>query len=101
MEKDLSLWYEQPASKWEEALPKEFSEGSISGVCLRGGFELSMEWKDMKVTNWEITRRKAGNDHTTNDAGSKDERFSNTSNAGKGLTELTVLVNGEEQVLKL
>ncbi|WP_051200868.1 glycoside hydrolase family 95 protein [Butyrivibrio sp. XPD2002] len=83
------------------ALPKEFSEGSISGVCLRGGFELSMEWKDMKVTNWEITRRKSGNDHMTNDAGSKDERFSNTSNAGKGLTELTVLVNGEEQVLKL
>ncbi|SDB57510.1 alpha-L-fucosidase 2 [Butyrivibrio sp. INlla16] len=39
------------------ALPKAFSEGSVSGVCLRGGLMLSMTWKNMKVTSWDITRR--------------------------------------------
>lgn len=38
------------------ALPSMFSKGSVKGVRLRGGLELSMEWKDMKVTDWELKR---------------------------------------------
>ncbi len=40
------------------ALPKELSNGRVSGICLCGGLELSMEWKDMKVTSWNIINKK-------------------------------------------
>lgn len=59
------------------ALPKNFSEGSVKGLRLRGGYELSMEWKDMKVTAWDIMNIK-----------STDEK-----------REITVLVNGEKKSL--
>ena len=62
------------------ALPKAFSEGSVSGVCLRGGLVLSMTWKNMKVTEWEIQRR---NGIVSDEEG------------------ITVVVNGEAQRLKL
>lgn len=31
------------------ALPKQFGEGSVKGVLLRGGITLSMQWKNQKV----------------------------------------------------
>lgn len=31
------------------ALPKQFGDGSIEGVLLRGGITLTMQWKDQKV----------------------------------------------------
>ncbi len=40
------------------ALPKELSNGRVSGICLCGGLELSMEGKDMKVTSWNIINKK-------------------------------------------
>ena len=36
------------------ALPDRWQEGSISGLCARGGFEVSIEWKDKKVVKAEI-----------------------------------------------
>ncbi len=42
------------------ALPDEWSEGRFDGVCARGGFELDMTWKDMKLTSMEILS-KSGN----------------------------------------
>lgn len=39
------------------ALPKEFSSGSVNGVCLKGGYELSMDWNEGRVINWNIKRR--------------------------------------------
>lgn len=36
------------------ALPKSWKNGSISGLCARGGFEISMIWKDNKLVNAEI-----------------------------------------------
>ncbi|MEA1886864.1 MAG: glycoside hydrolase family 95 protein [Bacteroidota bacterium] len=36
------------------ALPDEWDEGKFDGVCARGGFELSFEWKDKKLTELYI-----------------------------------------------
>lgn len=36
------------------ALPKSWETGSISGLCARGGFEISMTWKDQKLVHAEI-----------------------------------------------
>jgi len=39
------------------ALPVEWNEGSFSGVCARGAFELDFSWKDGKVTQLNITSK--------------------------------------------
>jgi len=36
------------------ALPEEWSKGHFEGVCVRGGFELDIKWKDMQVSSLEI-----------------------------------------------
>jgi alpha-L-fucosidase 2 len=36
------------------ALPQEWAEGRMDGVCARGGFELDLTWKDGKVFQTEI-----------------------------------------------
>jgi len=40
------------------ALPKKWSEGSVSGLCARGGFDVDIEWKDGVVTALTITSKK-------------------------------------------
>ena len=42
------------------ALPKEWSEGSVSGLCARGGFELSFQWKGGHVRRAEMKARQSG-----------------------------------------
>lgn len=42
------------------ALPDEWHTGSIEGVCARGGFEISMSWKDKKVKYINITAKVEG-----------------------------------------
>ncbi len=41
------------------ALPDAYPEGSITGVCARGGFELDFEWKDKKLEKLTV-KSKAG-----------------------------------------
>lgn len=41
------------------ALPSNLKEGSIAGVCARGGFELSFTWKNGKLTALQV-KSKAG-----------------------------------------
>jgi len=43
------------------ALPTALSQGKIDGVCARGGFELSFNWKDGQLQNLEVLS-KAGED---------------------------------------
>ena len=42
------------------ALPKAWNEGSVSGLCARGGYEVSFEWKDGKVRDCSIKARNNG-----------------------------------------
>lgn len=50
------------------ALPDAWKEGFVKGLCVRGGFEISMEWKDGKVTKASILS-KSGNPCKVNYAG--------------------------------
>lgn len=36
------------------ALPTEWSEGAMNGVCARGGFELNFSWKNNELTQIEV-----------------------------------------------
>ena len=40
------------------ACPKEWKDGAVSGLCARGGYEVSFEWKDGKVSNCTIKAKK-------------------------------------------
>jgi alpha-L-fucosidase 2 len=42
------------------AIPAEWSEGEVKGLCARGGFELSMKWKDGKLISASILSKKGG-----------------------------------------
>ena len=63
------------------ALPKEFSEGMVSKVMLRGGLILTMEWKNMEVVRYSISRSDSSL-YAEND-------------------KITVLVNGKEEEISL
>ena len=53
---------QQPIASIEllPALPQAWKDGAVSGLCARGGYEVSMEWNDGKVTACTIKARKAG-----------------------------------------
>ena len=42
------------------ALPEQWKDGSVSGLCARGGYEVAFEWKDGKVRDCSIKARKNG-----------------------------------------
>ena len=42
------------------ALPDAWSEGSVSGLCARGGFEISMTWANKKLIKTSISSKKGG-----------------------------------------
>ena len=42
------------------ALPDAWSEGSVSGLCARGGFEISMNWANKKLIKTSISSKKGG-----------------------------------------
>jgi alpha-L-fucosidase 2 len=42
------------------ACPDEWSEGSVKGICTRGGFIVSMEWKEEAVKKLSVFARETG-----------------------------------------
>lgn len=42
------------------ALPDEWADGSVSGICARGGFVVSMKWSKRRVTELTLTSRRGG-----------------------------------------
>lgn len=42
------------------ALPVDWSTGAIKGICARGGFEISLQWKDGKVARVEVLSKVGG-----------------------------------------
>lgn len=42
------------------ALPSEWASGKVTGLCARGGFEVSFEWKDKRVTALSLLSKADG-----------------------------------------
>ena len=55
------------------ALPDAWSRGSVKGLCARGGFEISMTWKDKKLQKQTILSKNGG--ETTLISGEKSKKI--------------------------
>jgi alpha-L-fucosidase 2 len=43
------------------ALPDEWSDGSVKGICARGGFEVSMQWENKVLKTVTVFSKQGGN----------------------------------------
>ncbi len=59
MQSNPSTGKQEYAIELLPALPREWKDGKVSGLCARGGFEVSFEWKDGKVRAAEIKAQHA------------------------------------------
>ena len=53
----------QSGDGWIEllpAMPEQWKDGAVSGLCARGGYELAFEWKDGKVCDCTIKAKNKG-----------------------------------------
>ena len=55
-----SIFNHQCSIELLPALPKAWSEGSVSGLCARGGYEVSFDWKGGYVRSCSIKARRNG-----------------------------------------
>lgn len=68
------------------ALPKAWADGSVTGLCARGGFEIDMAWKDGKLVSATL-RSKLGNQCTVR-YGEKSIDLKTEANQSRDLKEL-------------
>jgi alpha-L-fucosidase 2 len=47
------------------SLPSAFNEGSVKGLCARGGFVIDLQWENGKVRNVSILSRIGGSLHVS------------------------------------
>ncbi|MGE5426723.1 MAG: glycosyl hydrolase family 95 catalytic domain-containing protein [Methylococcaceae bacterium] len=64
------------------ALPDAWPEGSVKGICARGGFEIAMDWENRTLKNVTVTSKNGGS--TTLICG--DQQKSVTLGKGKKMT---------------
>ncbi len=76
------------------ALPDAWPSGTVKGICARGGFEISMSWKDGSLTEVEVLS-KAGNKCTLHCKGEM-----NTFDTKKGSTYKLYSTLDIKQVIK-
>ena len=43
------------------ALPRDWKDGKVTGLCARGGFEVDMEWRDHRLVNGTIRSTSGSN----------------------------------------
>lgn len=49
------------------ALPEAWQEGSVKGLCARGGYVVDISWKDGKLTSYTIYRKHGGDSRSYNE----------------------------------
>ena len=42
------------------AIPDAWESGSVKGICVRGGFEVSMDWKNKSIKKIRILAKNSG-----------------------------------------
>ena len=42
------------------ALPEQWKDGAVSGLCARGGYEVSFSWEDGKVRDCTLKAKQSG-----------------------------------------
>jgi alpha-L-fucosidase 2 len=57
------------------ALPDEWSEGSVAGICTRGGIEISMQWKNKNLVKLSVKGKKDGKTRLMNGGKQKEIKF--------------------------
>ena len=60
MQSQCTMHHSQYTIELLPALPEAWKNGAVSGLCARGGFEVSFEWKAGKVSAAAVKAKKAG-----------------------------------------
>ena len=75
MQSEYDVKTKQSVIELLPALPDNWKDGEVSGLCARGGIAVAMTWKDKKVTNLTLTAQRP--------------------------RKVTLVMNGEQKVVKL